>query len=116
MARTKMAPKKPPVAQDSFLNTVARTLGHAAGTLTKITQGVTDNVSTLPQNIVTRVNKVVNTNEVPEIKRARRKTASQRIRGRAQARSTKRKVNTSKRAAHTRKRVGRGNRSRVSNR
>lgn len=44
-----MTPKKQPVRKEPFLNTVARKLGHAAGALTNVAQGLTDNLSALPK-------------------------------------------------------------------
>lgn len=40
-----MAPRKRTVTQEPLLSTLARKLGHAAGTLTKVTQEFADNVS-----------------------------------------------------------------------
>lgn len=36
-------------AAEPLLNTVARTLGHAAGTLAKMTQEVTKNIASVPE-------------------------------------------------------------------
>jgi hypothetical protein len=55
-----MAAKKQPVKQEPFLNTVARKLGQAAGTLTKVTQELTENLSTLPESVETKMRQVVN--------------------------------------------------------
>jgi len=46
-----MTPKKQPVKEEPFLNTVARKLGHAAGTLTHVAQGLTENLSALPKAV-----------------------------------------------------------------
>ena len=56
-----MAPKKKPVKQEPFLNSVARKLGHAAGTLTKVTHDLTDNVTTLTESVATKVQEVTGT-------------------------------------------------------
>jgi|HubBroStandDraft_3_1064219.scaffolds.fasta_scaffold33872_4 hypothetical protein len=45
-----MPAKKRPVRHEPLLTTVARKLGHAAGTLTKVTQEITENLSTLPKS------------------------------------------------------------------
>ena len=50
-----MAAKKRAVTQKPLLNTVARTLGHAAGTLTKVTQEFADNLSAMPESIAAKV-------------------------------------------------------------
>ncbi len=42
-----MTAKKGPAQQEPLLNTVARKLGHAAGTLTNVAQGLTGNLSAL---------------------------------------------------------------------
>jgi hypothetical protein len=55
-----MAAKKQPVKQEPLLNTVARKLGQAAGTLTKVTQELTENLSTLPENVATKMRKAAN--------------------------------------------------------
>jgi hypothetical protein len=55
-----MAAKKQPVKQEPFLNTVARKLGQAAGTLTKVTQELTENLSTFPESVETKMRNAVN--------------------------------------------------------
>jgi hypothetical protein len=55
-----MAAKKRTATQEPLLNTVARTLGHAAGTLTKVTHEFTENLSTLPENLATKVRETAN--------------------------------------------------------
>ena len=55
-----MAAKKRPVKQEPFLNTVARKLGQAAGTLTKVTQELTENLSTFPESVETKMRKAAN--------------------------------------------------------
>lgn len=44
-----MAAKKQSTRQGNLLKAVARKLGHAAGTLTKMTQGLTGSLTALPQ-------------------------------------------------------------------
>src|SRR5712691_6009428 len=56
-ARSPMAAKKRSGKQEPLLNTVARKLGHAAGTLTNVTHKFTENLSTLPETVTTRVRK-----------------------------------------------------------
>jgi hypothetical protein len=53
-----MTAKKRPAIQEPLLNTVARRLGTAAGTFTKATKELADNISALPQNVTTRVREV----------------------------------------------------------
>jgi hypothetical protein len=48
-----MTPKKQPVKKEPFLNAVARKLGHAAGTLTHVAQGLTETRSALPNDAST---------------------------------------------------------------
>jgi hypothetical protein len=50
-----MIPKKQPAKEEPFLNTVARKLGHAAGTLTNVAQEFTENLSVLPKAVSTKV-------------------------------------------------------------
>jgi hypothetical protein len=110
-----MAGKKKLVAQDSFLNSVARRLGHAAGTLTKATHDLADNVSTLPETISTKVHEVVDTTTVkltPITKKSRSPRKRTRVTG--QAPPTKSRAGIAKRTA--KKKAKRSPRSRSSNR
>lgn len=50
-----MTPKKQSVSEEPFLNTVARTLGHAAGTITNVAHGLTENLSALPKAASSKV-------------------------------------------------------------
>jgi|HubBroStandDraft_5_1064220.scaffolds.fasta_scaffold164324_2 hypothetical protein len=54
-----MATKKRPTAQEPLLNTVARKLGHAAGTLTKVTYDLTENLSALPETLTAKMHQAV---------------------------------------------------------
>jgi hypothetical protein len=57
-----MTPKKQVVKnEEPFLNTVARKLGYAAGALTNVAQGLTDNLSALPQAAATKVRSTAKT-------------------------------------------------------
>jgi hypothetical protein len=58
-----MAAKKRTVTQEPLLSTVARKLGHAAGTLTKVTQELADNVSAVPETVAAKVRRAVNIGE-----------------------------------------------------
>jgi hypothetical protein len=50
-----MAPNKRPVKQEPLLNTVARTLGRAAGKVTKATHELAEGLSTLPGTVSTKL-------------------------------------------------------------
>jgi hypothetical protein len=50
-----MAAKKRPGKQEPLLNSVARKLGHAAGTFTKVTHKWTDSLSALPGAVTAQV-------------------------------------------------------------
>jgi hypothetical protein len=50
-----MAAKRKPVKHEPFLISVARTLGHAAGTLTNVTQELRENLSTLPEGVAKKM-------------------------------------------------------------
>lgn len=52
--------KKRTVRQEPMLNTVARKLGHAAGTLTNFTQELRENLSTLPDSVAKKVREAAN--------------------------------------------------------
>jgi hypothetical protein len=50
-----MTDKKRSLKHEPLLNNVARTLGHAAGTLTKVTNELTENLSALPETVSQKV-------------------------------------------------------------
>jgi hypothetical protein len=50
-----MTTRKQSLIPEPLLNNVARTLGHAAGTLTKVTQELTENLSALPETVSRKV-------------------------------------------------------------
>jgi hypothetical protein len=56
---TKKNPKRQLVKQKR-LNSVARKLGHAAGTLTKATRELAESLSALPESVATRVREAAN--------------------------------------------------------
>jgi len=86
-----MAPKKKSVKQEPFLNSMARKLGHAAGTLTKVTHDLTDNVTTLTESVATKVQEVTGTSTADRTKTRRKpaKKAGKRTRSVVRVRSTK---------------------------
>ena len=55
-----MPAKKRRATQEPLLNTFARKLGHAAGTVTKVTHEFTENLSALPENLATKVRETAN--------------------------------------------------------
>jgi len=52
-----MTAERRPV-KEPLLNTVARKLGYAAGTLSNVAQGLTENISTLPETVSTKMRQV----------------------------------------------------------
>lgn len=72
-----MAAKKHPGKQEPLLNTVARKLGRAAGTLTKVTQEWTENLSTIPESVATKVRKSAKTlTKSPRVRSRRQRTST----------------------------------------
>ena len=61
-----MAAKKRTVTHELLLNTVARKLGHAAGTLTKVTQELADNVSAVPESVAAKVRQAARAAKIGE--------------------------------------------------
>ena len=61
-----MAAKKRTVTKTPFLSAVARKLGHAAGTLTKVTQELADNVSAVPETVAAKVRRVAQAAKIGE--------------------------------------------------
>lgn len=56
-----MTAKKRLTKQEPLLNAVARKLGHAAGTFTKVTHKLTDNLSALPGAVTAQVQEAAGT-------------------------------------------------------
>jgi len=89
-----MAPKKKSVKQEPFLNSMARKLGHAAGTLTKVTHDLTDNVTTLTESVATKVQEVTGTSTADRTKtrskpaKKTRKRSNGVVRSRSMSRSS----------------------------
>jgi hypothetical protein len=98
-----MAAKKRPVRHEPLLNTVARKLGRAAGTVTKVTQELTENLSTLPVNVATKVRNATNIGTIG--KRSR-------VRIRRPTKSVRRAVQRTKGSAAVEKRRSAKNKSR----
>jgi hypothetical protein len=63
-----MAARKRTVTQEPLLSTVARKLGHAAGTLTKVTQELADNVSAVPETVAAKVREAARATKIGELK------------------------------------------------
>ena len=57
--------KKQPAQNEPFLNTVARRLGKAAGTLTKATHNLATNLSCLPESVAAKASAVTATSNSP---------------------------------------------------
>jgi hypothetical protein len=55
-----MTTRKRPLEHEPLLNSVARKLGHAACTLTKVTQELTENLSALPGTVSLKVREAAN--------------------------------------------------------
>ncbi len=94
-----MAAKKPPVRvrDEPLLSTVARKLGHAAGTVTKVTQELTENLSTLPVNVATKVRNATNIGTLGKRARVRTRRPRKSVRQAAPRPRTKRRVAVGKR-------------------
>jgi hypothetical protein len=60
LERKPMTPRKRSLRKEPLLNNVARKLGHAAGTLTKVTQELTENLSSLPETVTMKVREATN--------------------------------------------------------
>jgi hypothetical protein len=54
-----MAAKRHALTQEPLLSTVARKLGHAAGTITNMTHELADNVSAMPETVAAKVRQAV---------------------------------------------------------
>jgi hypothetical protein len=72
--------------QEPFLNTVARKLGHAAGTLTNVAQELTENLSALPEAVSTKMRQTATGTHLaavrtrhPKKKTARRAAGSRKL-------------------------------------
>ncbi len=84
-----MATKKPPAKQEPLLNAVARKIGHAAGTLTKATQELTENLSALPETVSTRMHQMAKVGTLAERSRTRARGPKKGIRRARPARKAK---------------------------
>jgi hypothetical protein len=84
-----MATKKRPVRHEPLLNTVARKLGRAAGTVTKVTQELTENLSALPVNVATKVRNATDIGTLGKRSRVRIRRPRKSVRRAAQRQRTK---------------------------
>jgi hypothetical protein len=66
-----MTARKRKATREPLLNTVARKLGHAAGTLTKATQDLTESLGALPETVSTRVREAATAATPPKPSRGR---------------------------------------------
>jgi Sec-independent protein translocase protein TatA len=92
-----MAAKKQLVKHEPLLTTVARKLGRAAGTFKKVTQEVTENLSTLPESVATKVREAARVNTSKKRSRVRTRHPRKEIRRAAQGQRTKRRAIAEKR-------------------
>jgi hypothetical protein len=96
-----MAVKKRNVTQEPLLNTVARKLGHAAGTLSKVTHELTENLSGLPENLATKVRDAGHISAPQERSRIPAQHPKRTIRRASQEPGTKRKVGVARRKSRS---------------
>lgn len=75
-----MATKKASAKQEPLLNAVARTLGHAAGTFTKVTQDFTENLSELPEAVTAKMQQIANAGTLTKPSQTRPRRPKKRIR------------------------------------
>lgn len=87
-----MAIKKRPVRvrHEPLLSTVARKLGHAAGTVTKVTQELTENLATLPVSVATKMRNATNIGTYNKRSRVRTRRPRKSVRQATLRRKTKR--------------------------
>jgi hypothetical protein len=69
-----MPAKKRGATEEPLLNTFARKLGHAAGTVTKVTHEFTENLSALPENLATKVRPTANIGTPKSPRRPKKRT------------------------------------------
>jgi hypothetical protein len=83
-----MTARKRKSAREPLLNTVARKLGHAAGTFAKATQELTENLSAIPENVTAKVRESTRADAPVRRLRVRSRHAKKRIRHIARKRAT----------------------------
>lgn len=84
-----MAAKKHALTQEPLLSTVARKLGHAAGTITNMTHELADNVSAMPETVAARVRQAVKIGGSAGSTRGRIRQARQKLSRAVRPRRTK---------------------------
>jgi hypothetical protein len=102
-----MAARKRPGKQEPLLNTVARKLGHAAGTLTNVTHKLTENLSALPEAVTAQVREAANTIAPAKRSRAHKSPAKKKTRTGARLQSVKSGSKAGRRRSASRKRAKR---------
>ncbi len=75
-----MTVQKRKAMHEPLLNTVARKLGHAAGTLARATQELTENLSAIPENVTEKVRDSAHVGAPVGRSRARSRHPKKRIR------------------------------------
>jgi len=105
-----MTAKKRATAQEPLLNTMARKLGMAAGSLTKATKELAENISALPESVTSKVREVAHSGKSakPASTRARHPkkksgTRTRKAAAKVSGRTAKRKSPKGKRAQGSRK-------------
>jgi hypothetical protein len=93
---TKKTTKRQLVKQKR-LNAVARKLGHAAGTLTKVTRDLAESLSALPESVATKLREAADIDPPAERSRARAQHPRKRSRRSARAQASKNRATVEKR-------------------
>ena len=97
MRKPRAAKKQPVKQEEPFLNAVARKLGQAAGTLSKVTQEWTENLSTLPESVASKMQTAANSGTPGKRSRVRTQPPRKRIRRVAPTQKTKATATVEKR-------------------
>ena len=97
------AVKKQQVKQKHLLNAVARKLGRAAGTVTKVTHELAESLSALPESVATKVRGAANIGTPAKHLRVGTQRPRKRLRGSAQAQTTKGTATVEKRRSPKKK-------------
>jgi hypothetical protein len=84
-----MTTKKRPVKQQPLLTSVARTLGHAAGKLSRVTHELTHNLSALPDAVTAKLRQGEDVPPAAKKAQASAHHPKKRIRNARQSRTTK---------------------------
>jgi hypothetical protein len=102
-----MATRKRTPNQEPLLNTVARKLGHAAGTFTRVTQDLRDDLTPLAENVTAKVREAANVAMPAKSPRARNRSTSKKTSGVSRTHRMKPAARTGKKQKPTKKSSGR---------